>query len=184
MSYNYKAIEYDAAYFITITTVGWVDLFTRKKQRDSLINSLKYCQKHKGLEIYAYCLMSNHLHMICQAPEGELLYNIIRDFKKFTSKRIIEIIKNYPESRKEWLLPIFRAACIHLKRNQTYKVWQNGYHAEILFSKKFIKQKLNYIHNNPVKAKIVEYPEDYIYSSARNYAELDSELDVILIDVK
>ena len=183
MSTKYKAVETDAAYFITITTVGWVDLFTRKRQRNIIISSLKYCQKHRGLEIYAFCLMSSHLHMICQAPENGLLFNIIRDFKKFTSKKIIETINFYPESRKEWLLPIFESACQHLKRSQTYKVWQNGYHAEILFSNKFIQQKLNYIHNNPVEDKIVQHPEDYIYSSARNYAELESELEVILLDV-
>jgi hypothetical protein len=78
-------------------------------------------------------------------------------------------------------LDYFKKSCEHLKRNQTYKVWQNGYHAEKVYSNKFIKQKINYIHNNPVVDKMVAYPEDYIFSSARNYAELENELDIIPI---
>jgi len=108
-----------------------------------------------------------------------LLSNVIRDFKTFTSKKIIETIIEYPESRREWFLEYFKKACEHLKRNQTYKVWQSGYHAEKMYSNTFIKQKINYIHNNPVVEKIVANPEDYVFSSARNYAELENELDII-----
>ena len=183
MSTKYKATMPDASCFITITTVGWIDVFTRLSQKFVLINSLAYCQKKKGLEIYAYCIMSNHLHILCKAQEGYLLSNIVRDFKKFTSKRIIEKIINEPESCREWMLDYFSKACSHLKRDQQYKVWQNGYHAEICYSSKFIKQKLNYIHNNPVQDEIVEKPEDYIFSSARNYAELTNELDVTRLHI-
>ncbi len=81
------------------------------------------------------------------------------------------------------MLGYFKEACSHLKREQNYKVWQDGYHAEICSSNKFIQQKLNYIHNNPVKDKIVANPEDYIFSSARNYASLDNELAVLVLNV-
>ena len=178
MSTKYKATELDKAYFVTITIVGWIDIFTRLNQKRVLINSLKYCQKNKGLEIYAYCIMSSHLHMLCKAPENKKLSDILRDFKKHTSKKIIETIINFPESRREWMLAVFENACSHLKRKQKFKVWQNGYHAEIVYSNKFIKQKINYIHDNPVIEKIVALPEDYIFSSARNYAELDGELEI------
>jgi REP element-mobilizing transposase RayT len=181
MSTKYKATEKDVAYFVTITTVGWLDVFTRLRQKYVIINALEYCQKHKGLEIYAYCIMSSHIHILCKVEGDDLLSNVIKDFKTFTSKKIIETIVEYPESRREWLLDYFRKSCEHLKRNQTYKVWQNGYHAEKTYSNKFIKQKINYIHNNPVVDKIVAYPEDYIFSSARNYAELENELDIIPI---
>ncbi|WP_034045343.1 REP-associated tyrosine transposase [Wocania ichthyoenteri] len=181
MSTKYKATEADVAYFITITAVGWIDVFTRLRQKYVIINALQYCQKHKGLEIYAYCIMSSHIHLLCKADEKELLSNVIRDFKTYTSKKIIETTINYPESRREWMLTYFKKACVHLKRKQNYKVWQDGYHAEKVYSNKFIKQKVDYIHNNPVVEKIVAYPEDYIFSSARNYAELDSEIEVILL---
>ncbi len=181
MSTKYKAKDNDKAYFVTITTVNWVDVFTRLNHKTTIIDSLKYCQQQKGLEIYAYVLMPSHLHMMCRAKEGFELSNIIRDFKKFTSKKIIQNIQDEPESRREWLLELFSKACEHLKREQEYKVWQDGYHAEEISSNKFIYQKLNYIHDNPVKDRIVEKPEDYLFSSARNYAELDALLDIELI---
>ena len=150
MSTKYKATMPNTAYFVTITTVGWIDLFTRLSQRNILVESLKYCQKEKGLEIYAYCIMPSHIHLLCKAEDDLILANIMRDFKKFTSKKIIQTIIEKPESRREWLLDYFSKACAHLKRKQQYKVWQDGYHAEIAISNNFIKQKINYIHNNPV----------------------------------
>ena len=179
MSTKYKASEQEAAYFITLTTVGWIDVFTRVRQKYLLINSLEYCQREKGLEIYAYCIMTSHLHLLCRAIEGFELPAIIRDFKKHTSKIIVQIIQDYPESRREWMMDYFAGACKHLKRAQKYKVWQDGYHAEAAYSNQFIKQKMNYIHNNPVVEKIIQYPEDYIFSSARNYAGLESELQIV-----
>jgi len=181
MSTKYRAREPNAAYFVTLTITDWIDVFTRLGQKHLLINSLAYCQREKGLEIYAYCIMSSHLHMLCRAQEGNILSDIIRDFKKFTSKRIVRIILEYPESRREWMLSAFKQACQSLKRNQQYKVWQDGYHAEIAYSNRFIKQKMDYIHNNPVVDRIVEYPEDYRFSSARNYSGLDHELDVVVV---
>lgn len=178
MSTKYKAVIPGKAYFITITTVHWVDLFTRLDQKMIIVNSLNYCTENKGLEIYAYCIMPSHVHLLCRAQDQEVLATIVRDFKKFTSKKIIETITNRKESRREWLLEMFRKSCDHLKRNQTYKVWQNGYHAIWVESEKFVRQKLNYIHNNPVKDKIVEHPWEYIFSSAQNYANKEGLVKV------
>ncbi|NAS14458.1 REP-associated tyrosine transposase [Poritiphilus flavus] len=184
MSTKYKATMPDVAYFVTITTVGWIDVFTRLRQKYVLIGSLAYCQNKKGLKIYAYCIMPSHLHLVCKAEEGFLLFDIIRDFKKHTSKRIIQTMMEFPESRREWMLDHFKKACQHLKRDQKHKVWQDGYHAEIATSNWFIKQKIQYIHNNPVAAKIVALPEDYLFSSARNYSEMESELEVTVLFLK
>ena len=181
MSTKYKAKNNDKAYFVTITTVNWIDVFTRLNHKTTLIDSLRYCQQQKGLVIYAYVLMPSHLHMMCRAKEGFELSNIVRDFKKYTSKKIIQNIQDEPESRREWLLDLFSKASEHLKRKQEYKVWQDGYHAEEISGNTFIYQKLNYIHENPVKDRIVEKPEDYLFSSARNYAEMEAFLDIELI---
>jgi REP element-mobilizing transposase RayT len=183
MSTKYKATTTEEAYFITITTVGWIDVFTRLNQKNNILNALNYCQKNKGLEIYAYVLMSSHIHILCKATHGFVLSDVIRDFKKFTSKKILQTIKEEPESRREWLLDYFQKACQHLKREQHYKVWQDGYHAELAESNWFIKQKIDYIHNNPVKDKTVSLPEDYYFSSARNYAGLDNDLEIVLLDL-
>ena len=178
MSTKYKAKSINEIYFITLTTVGWIDVFTRINQKYIIIDALKYCQVYKNLKIYAYVLMHSHLHLVCCAENKESISDIMRDFKKFTSKKIIDTIINEPESRREWLLKHFKDACSHLKRTQHYKVWQDGYHAEIIFSNNFLHEKINYIHQNPVKEKIVMHPEDYYFSSARNYADLSNELDI------
>ncbi len=180
MSDKYKIFDNQSAYFVTMTTVGWIDVFTRKNHKMLIVDSLKYCQQNKGLEIYGWVLMSSHLHIICSAAEGYVLTDILRDFKKFTSKKIIKQIKEEPESRREWVLDLFKKYCENLKRNQTYKVWQDGNHAEVIYSNKFFDQKINYIHQNTVENMIVCNAEDYLFSSARNYAELPYLLDVIL----
>ena len=100
MSTKYKATTTDQAYFITITTVGWIDIFTRLNQKYNIIEALKYCQEKKGLEIYGYCLMSSHLHLLCKGTDGFILSDIMRDFKKFTSKKIIQTIQEEPSSSK------------------------------------------------------------------------------------
>jgi len=186
MSTKYKATDPDGIYFVTTTVVGWIDVFTRIEQKNVLIDSLRYCQKEKGLEIYAYCIMTNHLHMICKGIGEFTLSEIMRDFKKYTSKKIIKTIQDVPESRRDWILKYFEAACDKLKRDQKYKVWQDGYHAEILYSRKFLLQKLNYIHNNPVRAGIVDKAEHYLASSARTYAGLDEGemegLEIVIIE--
>lgn len=105
-------------------------------------------------------------------------------FKKFTSKKIVELLINEPESRREWMLAEFQKACAHLKRDQKFKVWQDGNHAEIIFSNSFLRQKLDYIHQNPVKDRTVEQPWDYLFCSARNYGGLSSMLPVELATIE
>ena len=183
MPTKYKATTTDDAYFITITTVGWIDVFTRLNQKYNITNALKHCQEKKGLEIYTYCLMPSHLYLFCKGTDGFVFSNIMRDFKKFTSKQIVKTIQDEPESRRKWMLEYFQKSCEHPKKEQNYKVWQGGYHAEIVQTNWFIQQRVNYIHNNPVKDKIVTLPEDYYFSSARNYAGLDYEIEVVLLDL-
>ena len=184
MSGKYKIRDNNKAYFLTLTTVGWVDVFTRPNHKKLIVNSLKYCIENKGLIIFAYCLMHSHLHIISKADEGSDLSDILRDFKTFTSKNIIQQIIEESESRKEWMLEYFSNACAHLKRKQKYKVWQDGNQPKEIYSSAFLYEKLEYIHNNPVEDMIVEKPEDYLFSSARNYAGLDSLLDVHVLEHK
>jgi REP element-mobilizing transposase RayT len=106
MSEKYKVIDSKAPTFITITVVDWVDLFTRPVYCNILDESLNYCIKEKGLSVHAYVYMTSHIHLIVTAFDGEL-QNIIRDFKKFISKKLIEAIRQHPESRREWLLQKF-----------------------------------------------------------------------------
>ncbi len=181
MSDRYKISDKNAAYFITMTVVDWLDVFSAEKQKQFIVDSLKYGQQNMGLEIYCWCLMPNHLHIICRATGDNGMSAFLRDFKKFTSKAIVKNVMAEPEDRKVMFLERFKATCSHLKRGQKYKVWQDSNHAVIIISNKFLYQKLNYIHNNPVEAGLVERPEEYMYSSARNYAELNYLLEVVLV---
>lgn len=171
--------EKDKAYFVTMTVVDWVDVFTRTRYRNIIVHSLRYCQRMKGLEIYGWCLMSNHLHMIAKATGEQYLWEILRDFKKFTAKAICADMSQVPGHRK-WMLDMFEHNGKPLKRISRYKFWKDGNHGILIYSPKIFYQKLNYIHRNPVKAKIVEKPEDYLFSSARNYAGLSSLIEVVL----
>ena len=162
-------IKKNTSYYLTLTVVGWVDVFTRNSHKDALIESLRYCIKNKGLNVYAYCLMSNHLHMVANCNEPFQLKDVIRDFKRHTVKTIIDQIINKPESRREWMLREFEAAADKTDRNKTYKFWKSGNHAIELFTEKFVWEKINYIHNNPVKEKYVKNPQEWLYSSASNY---------------
>lgn len=92
-SENYLIKDQNATYFLTFTIVEWVDVFTRKEYKIVVAYSLNYCVENKGLEIFAWCLMSNHLHLVCRAKAGYILSDIVRDFKKFTAKAILEKIE-------------------------------------------------------------------------------------------
>jgi REP element-mobilizing transposase RayT len=182
MSEKYKVRDHEKAHYMTLTITGWVDVFTRKNHRLAVVASLEYCQRHKGLELFAWCLMSNHLHLIGRATGTATLPEIIRDLKKHTAKTIIRQITEEPESRREWMLDIFKQRAAELKRVSHYKLWQDGFRPIELNSNKFIKEKVDYIHNNPVEAYHVEHPENWMFSSARNYAGVDSLLGVIVLD--
>lgn len=168
MSEKYKFRDSGGIYFVTSTTVGWVDVFTRPELKHIIIGSLRFCQKEKGLRIHAWVLMPSHLHMIISTVD-EPLERILADFKKFTSREIIKSVDSAFESRKGWMLELFGEVADHLARVKNYKVWQDGNHPELLTKTKFTRQKMDYIHNNPVAAEIVGEPENYLYGSARDY---------------
>jgi REP element-mobilizing transposase RayT len=170
---GYKIRDQQAIHFISFAVVEWVDVFTRKAYRDILIDSLRHCQQEKGLVLYAWCIMSNHVHLLASAKEGSLS-DILRDFKKFTSRQIIAAIQhNEQESRKVWMLRIFQQAGEVNTRNSSYQLWRQDNQPKECFSPAFTAQKIDYIHNNPVEAGLVEKPEDYLYSSAKAYRTIE-----------
>ena len=181
---GYKIYNPDGIYFITFAVVQWIDVFTRSVYADTVVESLKYCQENKGLKLYAWCIMSNHVHLICKANENNLS-DVLRDFKTFTSKRILLCIEsNERESRRKWMLWLFRSEGKKNSRNSKYQFWRQDNHPIELLpdQNSFAIQKLDYLHNNPVEANIVDNPEDYIYSSARNYAGKMGLIDVIILE--
>jgi len=175
---SYRIKNEEGLYYLTFATVEWIDVFTRKRYKDIVVESLKYCQQEKGLELYSWVLMSNHMHMVVKAKEGCKLSGIIRDFKKFTAQRIIKAIQEEGESRRDWLLTEMLKAGGANSKAQTYQLWRNDNHPIELFSNEVINQKSDYIHNNPVLESIVERAADYLYSSAKNFAGEEGLLKV------
>ena len=183
MSSKYKFQDQRKLYFVLFSVVNWIDVFTRKYYRDIFLDSLRFCQENKGLEIYAWCIMSNHVHLIIGTSQMPM-QDIIRDLKKYTSVKIIEAIKeNQQESRKEWLLWLFERAGKKNPNNTNYQFWQQDNHPIELSNNEMMTQKLNYIHQNPVEAGIVLSSEEYLYSSAKNYAGMkDYLIEILYID--
>lgn len=183
MSEKYKVRDQERPYFITFAVEGWIDVFTRQQYKDIVIDSLRFCQQEKGLIIYGWCLMTNHIHLIVGRNGENRIEEIVRDFKKFTSVHVCRAIENNMlESRRIWMLRLFKSAGLDSKKHINYKFWQNEYHPVELNTNEIIDQKLEYIHDNPVKEGIVDKPEDYIYSSARDYAGQKGLLSISFMD--
>jgi REP element-mobilizing transposase RayT len=184
MAFKYKITDVQGVYFMTITVVDWIDVFTRRELADDVIASLEYCQKAKGLCLYAWCLMPSHLHLIASAKEGASMSDIMRDFKKFTSKKVVKTIQEINESRKDWLLDKFEFAGRWKPKIEGFKFWQDGYHPILLESNYFLEQKLDYLHENPVNAGLVFESYHYRYSSAIDYSSDKAKglLDIMYLD--
>ena len=166
---------------MTFTVVGWADVFTRRNHKQAIINSLRYCIANKGLNVYAFCLMTNHLHLIANCSEPYQLKNTIRDFKRYSARAVIKGILNESESRREFFITNFKRAARHHAKGNMHKFWKTGNHAIELYSEKFLWGKINYIHKNPVASEFVLRPEHWIYSSASNYCGEESVLNEVVV---
>ncbi|WP_179412871.1 REP-associated tyrosine transposase [Mucilaginibacter sp. E4BP6] len=170
MATRYHFGDNEKPHFITFAVVNWIGVFTREVYVQILLDSLKFCIEKKGLKLHAWAIMSNHVHLIASAQEGLKLADIMRDMKKFTSQRIIAAIEeNQQESRKDWLLWMFKRAGAKNKNNDTYQFWQQDNHPIELSTNQMMDERIGYLHTNPVKAGIVWEPQHYKYSSAIDY---------------
>jgi len=181
MSRKYKFHEKEGAYFVSFATVNWIDVFTRELYFSIMTESLDHCRKNKGMEIYGYCIMPSHVHLIFRSSLGDPS-GLMRDFKGFTSRKMLTIIEDNPqESRKEWMLWMFERAGKKNSNVKNRQFWQQNNQPIEIWSLKVFEQKLNYIHNNPVETGFVTDPIDWKYSSARNYG--NSDQTVLEIDI-
>lgn len=177
MATRYRFGDNEKPHFITYPVVNWIDVFSREIYTQILIDSLRYCILEKGLQLHAWVVMTNHVHLIASAKEGHELVAIMRDHKKFTSRMIIAAIEeNIQESRKDWLLWMFKRAGERNSNNEKYQFWQQDNHPIELSTNEMITQRLDYLHNNPVKAGYVWEPQHYKYSSAIDYYTDDKGL--------
>jgi REP-associated tyrosine transposase len=163
MRSRYGVREPNGPHFVTLTVVAWLPVFTTGARCDILVESLEYCRKHKGLAIHGWVILDNHLHAILSCPE---LPQVMADFKRHTAQRILEQLE---KEGCEWLLhqlSFFRAP--H-KKESVHQVWQEGFHPQAISSEEMMEQKLDYLHQNPVKRGLVAGPEHWRYSSAHEW---------------
>ena len=182
MSRNYKFHNPEGLYFVSFAVVGWLDVFTRNEYKDLVLESLEFCQNNKGMEVHAWCIMTNHVHLIFRSIKGQQPELLLGDLKRFTSRNVIKAVQENPrESRKEFLLDSFKKEAAKSSNTTNYQFWRHDNKPIELWSNEVIQQKIDYIHNNPVEEGIVFRPEDYKYSSASDYAGVKGILDGVCV---
>lgn len=169
MSRAYRVFtDTNYAYFITWTLVDWLYLFDKEPYRQIVLDSLNYLRTEKKTQLNAFVIMSSHLHAILRPDIGVNLSDVTRDFKRFTSRKISQAAEKQNATD---VLKVFEKARSENRAQDAsrFQVWQEGSHPEAVFTEKFARQKMDYIHMNPVRAGLVETPEQWLYSSARAY---------------
>lgn len=165
MSEKYKT-DSNGLYFVSFSVVGWLDVFTRVEYQNILIESLVYCQKNKNLPIFCYCIMPSHVHFISYSENG-WLSEVLRDLKSFTAKKLIRAVsENMQESRRELFMSQFEYYAKKSPQKQLMQFWKHDNHPFFLYTNKMIRQKVDYIHYNPVEAGFVIHPHEWRMSSA------------------
>lgn len=181
MSRKYKFHDQSKPYFVSFASVHWIDLFTRPLYAEIILDSLKYCQANKGLEIFAWCIMTNHIHLIIGTNKNPM-QNILRDFKSYTSKELRNAInQNQQESRKEWIVWMMERAGKKNGNNNDWQLWQQNNQPLELNTNDKIAKRLDYVHMNPVEAGFVKEPFHWNYSSAIDYSGGKGLLDILIV---
>jgi REP element-mobilizing transposase RayT len=169
---RYKITSNEQPHFLTCTVVKWLPLFSRPETARIILDSLRYLQSREELSVFGFVIMENHIHLIVSAKD---LSNAIRRFKSFTARKIIDHLK---ERGEKWILTHFREEKASHKKDREYQFWQEGTHPVVIQNEEIMLQKLEYLHNNPVRRGYVDDPTHWRHSSARNYAGHDGLIDV------
>jgi putative transposase len=163
MRSRYRILERDFSHFITGTTVVWLPIFTTAKRCDILVQAFEYCRQHKALKVHAWVILDTHFDAIVAGPE---LARVLADLKRHTARRIIELLE---KERCTWLQRELRSHRAPRKTESQHQLWQEGSHPQAIMSDTMMLQKLEYVHNNPVKRGLVASPEHWRYSSAHEW---------------
>ena len=165
MRSSYKIFSSETPYFLTATIVNWISIFTKQRYFQIIIDALEFSRKTKNLKVLAFVILDNHIHLILQHPE---LAKVFKEFKQFTARKIIKTLNN---DNNEWMLNELSFWKKKHKTNSNFQVWQESSHPQEIFAEDVFLQKLEYIHNNPIKRGFVRKPEYWKFSSAINYIE-------------
>jgi len=155
-------------YFITFTILNWQKIFTEKKYIDLVYKWFDYTKDKYGNKIYGYVVMPNHVHCIMFLSDtSPNLSVLIQNAKRFIAYGVVKFLT---EDHRNDLLNIFSEQADR-KNKAKHKIFKDRYDSQVIESRRYFLQKLNYIHNNPCQEKwqLAKNPEDYLYSSASNY---------------
>lgn len=175
-------IPRDACYLITLNVVDWTDLFTRPVYRQIITDSLNYFVEHQGFIIYAWCLMTNQLHLVIKPKDGHGIALFERDFKKFTTPLIAKAI-DHVDLRQEWMMQRFENFSKSLRKIEKFNIWQNCCSPLYIDRRQpnLLLEKIAFVHETPVRDLLVELPEHYLFSSARDYAGIKGLVRVTVV---
>jgi REP element-mobilizing transposase RayT len=169
---RYRILEPSQAHFLTFTVVSWTPVFCYPECAEVVLDSLRFLQEEDRLVLYAYVIMENHIHLIASA---ENLAKEVKELKSWTAREIVARI----EARgAQAFLDVFRAEKEPRRRLSDYQVWQPDSHPKAIDGLAMMQQKVEYIHNNPVRRGYVDDPVHWRYSSARNYFGLEGLIPV------
>jgi putative transposase len=181
MRRKYKFGDNDKLYFISFAVVHWIDVFVRKEYKDIVLESWRFCQREKDLEIYAWCIMPSHVHMIIGSA-GRPMDKIVGEMKSFTSRSLRKAIAEHPgESRREWMVKLMQEAGAKNGNNRDWQFWQQHNKPIELLTQEMFHQKMEYIHRNPVEAGFVAHEEDYLYSSAGDFYDKQGLIELCYV---
>lgn len=163
MRTNVKEFEKEHLFFVTSTVLNWINLFDKKRFAEIVIDSLKFIIEEQWINVYAFVLMPNHLHLIIRFLGNHTADQVFRDFHKYTAQQILKIMRNEESA-------LINKFLVH-KKDRKHQIWQRDPKFKNIYSAQFLLQKAEYIHNNPIQPQwqLVEKTEDYSYSSAAYY---------------
>lgn len=184
MNQENKNLEKQDCSYLTFNTVDWVDVFIRPAYKQIITDALNYFIEKKGFTVYSWCLMTNHLHLLAKAKDGSGLAMIEKEFKKMTTNHIMEAFDLEPELRRDWIMQRFENFSQSLKKIEKFQLWQSCSNPAFIDFKQVYKlqERVLYIHENPVRDKIVANPEEYLFSSAGDYAGKKGMVKVSVIN--
>jgi len=147
--------------FFTATILDWKHLLGNDKYKDIIVNSLRYLVNEKRISLYGFVIMSNHIHLIWHPLFVHSPADVQSSFMKFTGNNLKKsVLENDPEQLEEFKVN---------KYDRNFQIWKREPLSVELRTHEVFIQKLDYIHQNPVRAGLCLHPEDYHYSSAKFY---------------
>jgi len=169
---RYKIYESTYPHFLTCTILHWIPIFTRTQTTDIIFDSLKYLQQTDNFKLYAYVILENHLHLIASSDD---IGKSMRKFKSYTAKEILKLLQKNNVKTILDQLAFYKKA--H-KKETSYQLWQEGIQPKLIVNEKMMIDRINYIHNNPVKRGYIEDAKYWRYSSARDYDGIKGLIEI------